>query len=249
MFKFVESPNLPDSKVKVAAVGEDYVDVLKKALEQYGIKLLSSPKNPFVDKRLRSHIDLSVFHIVENHFLLAKHLGESNFAEELKRQGAELTVSNVEMHPTYPNDARLCALNIGGSVFHNLKTSDPYIKSLFSGEILHVNQGYSKCIVCPVTKGAAISSDSGITRAMRELGFDVLEITPGYIELEGFSEGFIGGSAFKLSQDMLAFTGTLDEHPDKFKINDFLKKHGVIPVYLTERPIFDVGSIVPIIEE
>ena len=83
---------------------------------------------------------------------------------------------------------------------------------------------------------------------MREQGIEVLEIKAGFIELEGFSEGFIGGAAFKIASDRLAFTGTLDRHPEKTRIESFLLDHGVLPVYLTKNSIFDVGSVIPILE-
>ena len=76
----------------------------------------------------------------------------------------------------------------------------------------------------------------------------MLEITPGFVELYGFREGFIGGAAFKLAPDIIAFTGRLTRHPDKALILDFLKKHGVSAVYLTDKPVFDVGSVIPVIE-
>ncbi|MCD8117342.1 MAG: hypothetical protein LUE21_09570 [Oscillospiraceae bacterium] len=73
---------------------------------------------------------------------------------------------------------------------------------------------------------------------------DVLEITPGYIELSGYQYGFIGGASFRLDAHTIAFTGTLDRHPDKMRILSFLAKHSVKPVFLTDRPLFDVGGAV-----
>ena len=77
---------------------------------------------------------------------------------------------------------------------------------------------------------------------------DVLGIRPGFIELEGFDTGFIGGAAFRISERALAFTGQLDSHPDKAKIEAYLRSRGIEPVYLTERPAFDIGSAVLLIE-
>lgn len=248
MQHFIENPNLPLGKVSVAAIGAAYADELSAALRPYGVKLLSCPNNPYVDARLGSHIDLSFFHIGENRFLLSKAASESAFAEELKNIGAEIIVSESKFSNVYPNDAILCALSLGGKVFHNTKLTDANIKSAFVGKLLHVNQGYSKCAVCAVTENAAISSDTGLAKVMREQGIEVLEIAAGFIALEGFGEGLIGGSAFKLASDTLAFTGNLEMHPDRTKIENFLLKYSVSPVYLTGKPIFDIGSVIPILE-
>jgi hypothetical protein len=115
-------------------------------------------------------------------------------------------------------------------------------------KIIHVNQGYTKCSVCVVDERSIITSDFGIAAAARQNGLDVLTIRQGYIELPGFEFGFIGGSAWKLSEHALAFTGRLDDHPDKDRILDYLTARVIEPVFLTDGPIFDIGSAIPIIE-
>jgi len=235
--------------VTAAAVGEDYTDELEKALEPYGVRVLRCPRNPYVDPRLSSHIDLSLFHMGKNVFLLSKQAVDSGFAGELRQLGAEILVSDADFGKSYPNDASLCALSIGKIVFHSGEICERRIRNMFGNELISVKQGYAKCAVCPVSENAAITADKGLIKAMRREGIEVLEITPGFIALEGFKEGFIGGSALKLSSDIMAFTGTLERHPDKQKIEEFLKQHGIRPVYLTERPAFDAGSIIPLCEE
>ena len=71
-----------------------------------------------------------------------------------------------------------------------------------------------------------------------------LDIAPGHIALEGFPYGFIGGAAFKISDDTMAFTGTLDEHPDGERIVGYLAEYGLGSVFLTDKPIFDIGGAV-----
>lgn len=248
MGNFVEHPNLPEGKVTVVALGESYVSALEPLLRPYNVRVLSCPDNPFVDSRLRSHIDLSVFHLGINKFALSENAIKGRFIEELKKLGAEITVSCFQQAPLYPNDANLCALSLGSRVYHNINISDILIRQHFLGRFTHVRQGYAKCAVCPVAEGAAITSDTGMARTLRKYGLDVLEIASAPIELEGFSEGFIGGAAFKLAPDILAFTGRLDWHIDKAIILAFLKKHGVKPVFLSSGPIFDIGSVIPICE-
>lgn len=73
-------------------------------------------------------------------------------------------------------------------------------------------------------------------------------IQPGFIKLPGYDAGFIGGSAVKLSKDILAFTGHLNAHPEKKQICNYIQARGITIEYLTEEPCFDVGSMIPIKE-
>ncbi|MGI5984936.1 MAG: hypothetical protein GXY01_04445 [Clostridiales bacterium] len=248
MPSFVKSPNLPAGQVIAAAVGEDYAEEIGCALSPLGIKVFSCPNNPLVDERLRSHIDLSIFHIGGNRFLLAKPLFQSSFADELRRNGAEIIFSEAELLPRYPNDAALCALAAEKLLFHNSKCGDKYIQSCGLFKNIHINQGYAKCAVCLVSESAAITADPGLAKAMKSEGVQVLQISPRGIALKGFSEGFIGGASFKIARDKIAFTGSLDNHPDKREIENFLWQNNVSPIYLTDKPIFDIGSAIPVFE-
>ncbi|NLH00554.1 MAG: hypothetical protein GX488_01410, partial [Clostridiales bacterium] len=227
---------------------EDYADEIGSALKKYSVKVLACPVNPYIDTRLRSHIDLSVFHFGDNRFLLSCVLNKSRFAEKLAEMGADIIFPASTPGAKYPDDARLCALAVGKLLFHNLKITDQNILDGTFGRYICVGQGYAKCAVCLVSETAAITADNGLAKTMRAAGMDVLLISSGNIELKGFSEGFIGGASFKIAPDTLAFTGSLDSHPDKREIEEFLKKHEVNPLYLTSKPVFDIGSVIPLSE-
>jgi len=245
---FVKNPNLPGGQVSVIAVGEDYSKEISEALLPFGIRVLSCPNNPLVDARLRSHIDLSVFHLGDNKFVLSDAVSDSSFAEELNRMGAEIVVSAKNHSSEYPNDAFLCALSNGNRLFHNKSICDPIIRDYLLNRIIHVNQGYAKCAVCLVNETTAITSDAGLTKAMEREGIEVLKIASVGITLSGFDEGFIGGASFKIAPNKLAFSGVLNDHPNKAEIEIFVELHGITPVYLTDKPIFDIGSFIPILE-
>ena len=104
-------------------------------------------------------------------------------------------------------------------------------------------------MVSVVDEKSIITSDRAISESCRQQGIDVLEISSGGIDLDGFNYGFIGGASFKVSQNLMAFTGTIDHLPDYNKIIDFLNSKKIEPIILTDRRIFDVGSILPIIEK
>ena len=91
-----------------------------------------------------------------------------------------------------------------------------------------------------------ITSDPSITTACRKAGFDVLQIRPGFIELPGYSHGFIGGCCGLISADRLAVCGELNTHPDHDRIHRFLTQHNVSVIELCKGPLQDIGGIIPL---
>ncbi|MEA4830565.1 MAG: hypothetical protein VB121_11355 [Enterococcus thailandicus] len=234
-------PNLPQGRVRRVLIGEKYKS-LKEPLLKLEIDSLLMPDIPEVDKRLSGHIDLAALHIGKKIFLGGK-AGECT-AKPLENFGFE-----TELIPyigeKYPNDAILNACVINGKIIHNRDIS--VLKN--ENNFIHVRQGYTKCNICSVDKNAIITSDSRIALICNSAGFDVLKITPGYIMLPGFNTGFIGGCAFKISPYNIAFTGSLAAHPDYDAITDFLRNYNIKPIYLTDNPIFDIGSAILMHEE
>ena len=78
---------------------------------------------------------------------------------------------------------------------------------------------------------------------------DVLHVSEKITALDGFEHGFIGGASFKISRSKIAFTGVITDNRERSRIEHFLNERGIAPVYLTDVPIFDIGSAIPITEE
>lgn len=252
MADFVLDANLP-KRAHCVIIGEKYSQILRKPLEKHDIMPLFVPDNPNVDKRLRGHADLSVFHAGGEKIWLAPYLRESALAAQLAELGARVRIADIAQCAAYPHDAQLNLAAFGGTFIYSPKASyAPAVEYLTATRKMRgipVRQGYGRCSVLAVDKRSVITQDAGIARAARDAGLDVLEIASGHVALDGFEYGFLGGAGFKLSDDIVAFTGTLDEHPDKPRILAFLAAHGVSAVYLTELPVFDIGSAIPITEQ
>lgn len=249
--KAVEKPNLPEMADTIL-IGEKYFELLEEPLKMLGINALSIPGNGFVDSRLSGHGDLSVLHTGGNSLWLAPHLQGSRFADWLNSMGFALDYPDIVQSAAYPGDAQLNVCICGKYVICNRSiVPEELVHHLTNKgfEIIDCRQGYAKCSGCVVDERSIITADRGVEAAAKGAGLDVLLIEPGYIALDGFDYGFIGGSSFKISRGKLAFTGALNEHPNKNDILCFLKAHEVEAVYLTERPIFDIGSGIPITEK
>lgn len=252
MSRFVERANLPRNAGTVI-LGEKYRALLEEPLKTRGIETIYVPDNPNVDRHLSGHADLSVLHAGGERVYLAPYLRESALHLRLLALGMDVRFPQIEQRADYPGDTQMNVCIVGKYALRNVnyvpKEIDECLTINKSLTPIHCRQGYAKCSVGPVGEGSIITSDAGIAKAAESAGLDVLRISPGFFSLDGFPYGFIGGSCFKISESELAFTGTLTGHYDENEIVSFLKKHGVRPVFLTERPAFDIGSAIPIIEK
>lgn len=247
----VKYSNLP-RKAELVIIGEKYSDILNEPLKKLGVTPIFVPDNPYVDNRLSGHADLSVLHTGGEGLWLAPYLKCTGFSRALEKMGFQIFYPDIVQSATYPGDAQLNLCICGDKLIYNQRTAaqeiEKYLTNICGLETINSRQGYTKCSVCIVDRGAIITADKGIAEASKKVGMDVLLISAGGVELEGFYCGFIGGAAFKLSREVLAFTGHLDKHPDRDAILSFLDSRGVRPTYLTDRPLFDIGSGLPITE-
>lgn len=243
-------PNLPEGKVTEAAVGERYFKKLAGGFMSQGIKPLIIKGPPSLPDGIRDHPDVCLRHAGERTLFFFSTAVVP--AHTLQGCGFEAKAVAGPLSAAYPYDAELNAALIGKTAVHNFSVTSPDLKAklLKNGyRLLSVKQGYAACNIAIVDDRSVITSDEGIAQALHAEGIDVLRITPGYIALEGYGYGFIGGACGKLSKDCLAFTGKLDSHPDSEKIMNFLSEKQVCPIFLSDLPVFDAGGIVPLCEE
>lgn len=251
MSKFTLKSNLPTDCAEIA-IGEKYSGILDNSLKSLGITPLYVPDNPFVDDRLSGHADLSVFHAGGKEIFLAPYLINTEFSKKIADLGFNIHLLDIKQDKLYPFDAALNACAFGDTLIYNKDvTSQDIVKHFEKAEkynLISTKQGYARCSVCIVDERSIITSDRGIYNAAVASNVEALLITQGYIELSGFQYGFLGGASFKIARDKLCFTGTLNSHPDKNKILDFIKSRNVEPLFLTDLPIFDIGSAAPLTE-
>ena len=226
-------------------LGGAYRDLLEAPLRALGLAPVWLPDHPAVDPRLRGHADLAMTLAGERAWL-APHLRETEIPHILQNSGVSVAYSAVSLSNCYPKDA---ALNLCIMEQHLIFAPDVHAKEIVEtltiqeGRIpIPVRQGYANCVCCVVDRESLITADRGVSRACEAAGLQVLTISPGHVELSGFAYGFLGGASFFLAPGRLAFTGTLDKHPERKQILDFLERRRVEPIFLTQQPVFDIGG-------
>lgn len=225
-------------------IGERYRPKLAQSLAAQGIDVFWLPDNAALDQRLAGHADLSVF-VCKDRAVVAESLYSSDIVNYLTNRGYK-TVRSGRQGPAYPQDAGLCLCWTGRYTIYSPRTADPAVLDIMDGVPVAVSQGYTKCAAFVVDDHSIVTADAGVSRAAKNAGMDVLDITPGHVALDGYEYGFIGGASFLIDNDTAAFTGTLDGHPDRERILTFLEEHGKRPVFLTEGPIFDIGGAISV---
>lgn len=243
MLQYVEKPHLPQGRVCRLILGEKYRNVLEIALKSHFIESIWLKNNNFVDERLAGHCDLMAAHLGKNKLAVL----ENVYCEEFNNLNTVKIAT--PQSPQYPYDARLNFCIVGNKLIYNPRTADALTQGL-ELEKLPCRQGYTKCSVCVIDEKSIITADRKIAEITRKNGIDTLLLNDeGLANLDGFEHGFIGGAAFKVSKNKLAFTGVIRNQCERKRIEDFLVRRNIKAVYLTDKPLFDIGSAIPLIEE
>ncbi len=95
----------------------------------------------------------------------------------------------------------------------------------------------------PIKEKVIITNDTGIYNTLKNEDFDILLLPFGDIELSGFNYGFIGGVGGMISDNSMAFFGSLDNYAFGNEIKKFLYKYDVKPIYLSNTKLIDRGSL------
>lgn len=243
------NPSIPTRRIKYASINYEFFNLLSPELKKLGIECVATEKNTFLPPNICGHSDLQFCILPDKTVLTDQRLLE--LSGSLKSLGFRIINSEEKLEDKYPNDCLFNVLIIGKTAVLNTKSCANeiiYELNRQSCRIIDVSQGYTRCSTAVVSQNAAITADKVIAQKLAESGFDVLKICPGSIDLYGYEYGFIGGCCGLISPNEIAFTGSLDGHPNNKEIKDFLHNHDVKVIYLTERKVFDIGGIIQLSE-
>lgn len=238
---FVEKPNLPKGRVSLAAISKNARDIIDE-LERLSVNTVLSDEIECMSQMERDHADMQLLHLGGDRFVSLKENNSFHIFSKIKVE--------KNLGHNYPFNILLNCLILSNRIFCKADSVDPAVfKALCcSHKTVNVRQGYTKCSVAVVSDNAIITADSGIYTAAIKEGFDVLKIRSGFIALQGADYGFIGGACGKISKDILAFCGKIEEHPDYLIMKNFAKNQGVDLLSLSNGTLLDIGGILPIME-
>lgn len=248
--KHIINPNLPEGPVKLAIVDGRIGIAAEKNLKSLGMELLKMKRHQGLYDAVCSHPDMLLHHIGARTLVFAPGVDPA-LINELKVYGFSLLKGERKLSPSYPLDIAYNVARVGKRYFHNLKYTDPVIAGQLDRmgiKAVHVEQGYAKCSILPVDENSIITSDAGIAKAAEKEGLDVLLADfGGSIKLPGLNYGFIGGAGGMISEKICAINGKINDLNCFEIVSAFLARKKIHFLGLSEEPVTDIGSILPLI--
>ncbi len=148
---------------------------------------------------------------------------------------------------SYPDNVCLNALMLGDRLLCRVPSLDEKVKAYCERhhiELIHVNQGYTRCSCAMIGDHAVITADKGITDVLKQMDYDVLMIGQGSIRLDEAAYGFIGGATgYDPVKRTLYCCGVVRRHPAYEQIKAFCDSHDTKLVSLSEDELIDIGGI------
>ncbi|MCX7842994.1 MAG: hypothetical protein N2489_07965 [Clostridia bacterium] len=250
--EFVKKPNLPEGRVKWAIADGRIDGDIEEGLKKNGVGIIKTYSYPGTYDAICCHPDILLHHLGEERIIYAPGV-DVELISRLASLGFRMIRGETALGAQYPGNVAYNAARIGSFLFHNLKFTDPLLKREMENsnvELVHVNQGYTKCSVSIVNEKSIITSDRGIAKEAEKRGIEVLLIQPDSgIKLPGLDMGFIGGCSGLIGPKRWAVTGNLKNLKSYGIIKNFLCSKGVELCCLSRGMVVDTGSILPIITE
>lgn len=246
MTKFVSNPNLPQNPV-CNVIMSNVKENLVKELKNYSINVIHFTKLDTISGSEAYHADMGICHIGREKIMVCKNIN-SGILKELEHLGFNIIKSNHNVTAKKPS-LNICIL--GKNIICNTKSADKNIieyADKLNLNMIHTNQHYAKCSSAVVNENALITADESIYQSCLKNKIDVLKISCGGIELEGYQYGFIGGTCGLISKNILAFCGNIKLHKDYENIKTFTKNYSIELLSLSNDKLYDIGGILPVTE-
>lgn len=232
---FVKTPYLPQKTATVFVADCDIENA----------RTLRPPEIECMPPSMRRHADLGICVVSKGCVVCAPEV-YAFYKASLSAYGFEVVAGKKKLGGTYPHDCAYNACVVGKICLMNTKISDEVLaNTLLKKGItpVHVNQGYAKCSVCVVGKDLILTDDEAIRRAAESVGIRVISAPRGFVRLDGFSYGFIGGATGMLDKHTLLINGI---PPAEASFLRELCDEGIKVKYLKKTPVYDIGSIIPL---
>lgn len=232
---------------KIVVVDSRISSESENCLIKLGYTIRKISPDPRFDEPISAHPDIFMVNIA------GKWLHDTAVHNAFTISEAEIKLNREAIKSDkyiYPYDVEFNCIQIGNHLICNKKYTNKIVieTALKNGiDIIDVKQGYTKCSVCKVSENAIITEDVGIAERAKQYGIDVLLIQKGYVKLDGYDYGFIGGCCGLIENNLLAFNGCIERHPDYNLINDFCNKYCVRVLSLSGHNLYDIGTIYRIV--
>ena len=240
------NPFIPLKRADTVIVAGNISDEIYQSLKIMNLRIIKTIPHRGVHPSIAYHPDI-VVHPVNHKLLVVEPSMYDYYKKNFKNTDIEIIKGEKTLESMYPMDIAYNVGRIDNFALHNIKYTDEVLKFYLQKEgleLVNVNQGYTKCSMAIIGLDDIITADKSIHEIVRQLGINSLLIEAGDIFLEHQKYGFIGGCTGNISSKEILFSGSLDNHSDKEKIENFIKSLNKTITYLSKETINDIGSII-----
>ena len=208
-------------------------------LEKENIDYIKSLNNEKFNKNYNDHPDLSILKIDEDIYI------ENSVYDYYSEYLSGFNLKKVDIS-NFKNGEMV--LNIAKNkkyFFHNEKftTKEIFEKLRLNREYVKINQGYANCsMIC--FENHIITSDEGVYKTTKSENINVELVTTDKIFLNGYKNGFIGGTCGFVSDDILLFYGDVTKYRDYDIIKRVAYEENVKILYPKDETFVDLGGII-----
>ncbi len=233
-------------EMTIAIVDGRISSVIEAELYRYAERIIKLPPFSRLAAPVASHPDMLIFAYGGVIFTWSEYRREtSEIFAELEKLGFEIREIAENASSEYPADVKLNCAVIGKRFIANKNAVSASVLAFAEEkniEIIHTRQGYAKCSAVCISENAIITADPSVYNSAVRVGIDALKIDEGYVRLDGYNTGFIGGASGGVG-DKILFCGMLGAHPSGEKIREFCRLHGKTAVSLSDEPLYDYGTV------
>lgn len=216
-------------------------DQAKKNLNTYG-DLVELETSDITYEAISGHPDI-FFHQAGNILIVAPNL-PVKYLQILEKEKINYKIGEQDVGSKYPASSAYNAVSTKNLLIHNFRNTDSVITKIKeNADLLHVDQGYTRCNLLALDDNNFLTSDAGIARVLERFDKDSLSIDPKGILLEGFDHGFFGGCC-GIKDKKIFILGSLEHYPEGNKIREYIAADDYDIIELYEGLLFDGGSII-----
>ena len=243
------NPYIPIQKPRYVLIDYRASEEILNYLKKLNIEPIKSIKCNELHEPVAGHPDMVIFPIDFKTFVAAPNVYDY-YRNVLGSLGIKVIKGGKTLSRNYPEDIAYNVARIGRYALHNTKYTDQVLKYYLEEagiQFIHVNQGYTKCSIAPVSDNKALTSDFLIHEKLISYNIDCMYIDPKVVYLKGYNNGFIGGCTGLINEKIFLSTGKIFDENISVSLREFIQSSGYIYDEASKQQITDLGTLIPII--
>lgn len=215
--------------------------IITDKLKEYGYICIATEKSANVSEPISQHADVLYLKTGNKEIYVSD--CQKNNIQALKDLG--YSVKEISLSPGYKTESKLNMVVSDRTIICNPDTCIKHDFFIADKEVIQVKQGYTKCSTVILSDNDFITEDEGICKTLKSAEKNCLLIEKGFVSLEGYNYGFIGGaSVFLKDENTILFFGDITLHKDYINIKDYCDRLSINIAYINNFTLSDIGGCI-----